>query len=164
MLTVRQFKDGSKDVTRRLGWLDLKVGELLQGCKKCQGRKNGEPLVKLGVIRVKSVRRERLDALMAEHEYGFKEVGREGFRNVMDFGRDFVQKHLGSVLYPSTATPRPEQFIKFFCKSHKGCTPETLITRIEFEHVDSVNKVAQETQLKMASWKSSPIRIKFKLE
>jgi len=32
----------------------------------------------------------------------------------------------------------PIRFVDFFCGSHKGCTPETVVTRIEFEYVEPV--------------------------
>ncbi len=111
-LTEPQFLDGSKDVTRRLGWKMLKVGDRLQGCRKCMGRKPGEPLVKLGVVEVVSIRREKLRAMNDNLNYGFAECKREGFPEM---------------------TPRG--FVNFFCESHRGCTPETTITRIEFKHI-----------------------------
>lgn len=115
-----------KDVTRRLGWTNLKVGERLQACEKCMGRKKGEPLVRICVVEVVSVRREPLNYLLglpyaddvterARHgyrEYGFKEVIREGFPELS-----------------------PEQFVDFFCRTHKGCTLDTTVTRIEFKYV-----------------------------
>jgi len=36
---VRAGKAPVKDVTRRLGWLNLKAGDRLQVCEKCQGLK-----------------------------------------------------------------------------------------------------------------------------
>ncbi len=36
-LTTKQFLDGSKTVTRRLGWANLKPGEILMACEKCMG-------------------------------------------------------------------------------------------------------------------------------
>jgi hypothetical protein len=60
-LTQRQIRERSKTVTRRLNWITLKAGERLQGCEKCMGRRNGEPLVKLAVIEVVSVHRQPLD-------------------------------------------------------------------------------------------------------
>ncbi len=105
-LTTQAILDETKDVTRRLGWLKLKPGQIIHACKKCMGRKPGEPLVRLKVIRVKSVRREALYKITQD------DVRREGF--------------------PGESTP---WFIVMFCKSHKGCTPETVVTRIEFEYV-----------------------------
>ncbi len=106
MLTVPQILNESKDVTRRLNWLHLKAGDRLQGCEKCQGRKHGEPLVRLRVVEVVSVRREPLCQITPA------ECVREGFPEMT-----------------------PDQFVKMFCKSHKRCTPFTVITRIEFKYV-----------------------------
>ncbi len=30
----------------------------------------------------------------------------------------------------------PERFVDFFCASHKGCKPDSIVTRIEFDYVD----------------------------
>lgn len=113
-MTEAQILDRSKDVTRRMGWLKLKAGERLQVCRKCMGRKRGELLVKLAVIEVVSVRRERLDLMHTDGEYGNAEVRREGF--------------------PEWT---PQAFVRFFCEGHKGCTPASLVTRIEFKYVDA---------------------------
>jgi hypothetical protein len=59
-LTTEQFKARTKTVTRRLGWTFLEPGTVLMGCEKCMGLKPGEKIVRLGRIRVVSVRRERL--------------------------------------------------------------------------------------------------------
>lgn len=109
-LTTRQVRDRSKTVTRRKGWLRkdapvLKEGDLLTLCAKVRGRKPGEPLDRIVTVTIISVRRERLDAVTPE------DVTAEGF--------------------PCWA---PEQFIKFFCDSHKGCTPSTTITRIQWAY------------------------------
>ena len=108
MLTSEQIRNRSKTVTRRLGWNNLKVGERLQACEKCMGRKHGEPLVKLAVIEVVSVRREPLDSILRADE---NEPTREGF------------PLLGRV-----------EFLKVFCEEMK-CQPETEITRIEFKYL-----------------------------
>ena len=119
-LTEKQVRDGSKDVTRRLGWEYLKSGDHLMFCRKVMGRKKGEPLVKIREIEVVSVKRERLSNLTDWPAYGRKECIREGFPQML-----------------------PSQFVAFFCESHKartpkhpkGCTPETVVTRIEFRYV-----------------------------
>ncbi|OMC07091.1 hypothetical protein A5734_03735 [Mycolicibacterium fortuitum] len=72
------------------------------------GRKKGEPLVRIVDVEVVSVRRERLDAIT------FAEVAREGFPDM---------------------TPR--EFVAFFCDSHKGCRPDSVVTRIEWRYVDA---------------------------
>jgi hypothetical protein len=112
-LTEEQFLDGSKDVTRRLGWLFLKPGDPLMGCEKCQGIKPGESIVRLGEIYVLGVSRERLDRMITEPEYGAAEVIREGLPNLA-----------------------PAEFVAMFCK-HMACKPNHIITRIVFHHAPS---------------------------
>lgn len=115
-LTAPQFLDGSKTVTRRNGWAFLKAGDILCAVEKSQGLKKGEKVKKLGMIRVKDVRREALKRMLDDLNYGFAETTREGFPEPRPF-------HY------------PDSFVEFFCKSHKGVTPESVITRIEFERV-----------------------------
>lgn len=116
MLTTRQVRERSKDVTRRLGWLNAKPGELIAACEKCQGLKRGEKIERLAIIRVVSVRLEPLRRLTDDVEYGFEEIRREGFAQ----------------------DPRlcwPSVWVPWFCESHPGCTPETAVNRIEFAYV-----------------------------
>jgi len=105
MLTTPQVLARTKTVTRRCGWTFLKPGDRLQAIEKGQGLKKGETVRRLAVIRVVSVRREPLSAITHQ------DVLREGFH--------------------SWATT---DFVSFFCGSHKGCTPTTVITRIEFDY------------------------------
>jgi len=107
-MTTPQFLDGSKDVTRRNGWKQLKVGDELVAAKKCMGLKEGEKMETLGMIRVTDVRRERLDAITAD------DVRREGFPKMS-----------------------PAEFVTFFCGGHTGVKPSSIITRIEFERIAS---------------------------
>tara|TARA_R110002124_G_C8682364_1_gene492244 strand:- start:147 stop:497 length:351 start_codon:yes stop_codon:yes gene_type:complete len=106
-LTTAQFLDGSKDVTRRLGWANLKPGTRLMGCRKCMGLKPGETLERLGVIEVVSVFRERLHWIETYDD----DCRREGFPDLT-----------------------PEEFVAMFC-GHMKCRPETMVTRIEFKRV-----------------------------
>ena len=106
-MTTRQFRDRSKDVTRRCGWLNLKAGTRLQGVVKGMGLKKGEHPEALGIIEVVSVGREQLNAITQQ------EVVREGFPNMT-----------------------PAEFVAMFCNGHRGCTPETIVTRIEYRYVD----------------------------
>lgn len=107
-MTEEQFLDGSKDVTRRMGWLCLvgMIGVTLWAVRKAMGLKPGEKIHRLGMIEVVSARRERLDAITPD------DVRREGFP-----GRT------------------QEWFIAFFCKGHKGCKPDSIVTRIEFRRI-----------------------------
>lgn len=106
MLTTDQVLAETKDVTRRNGWVNLKPGDRLRGVRKAMGLKKGEKHEVLKIIEVVSVRREPLNAIDRA------DVIREGF-------------------------PRrtPAEFVTMFCKSHKGVTPESIITRIEFKYV-----------------------------
>lgn len=115
-LTTEQIMAGTKTVTRRLGWLNLKPGQQIRPVRKCMGLRPGE---KLDVLRdpltVVSVRREILSAMLSDIEYGFRECALEGFGEHPDYRW-------------------PSQFVAMFCATHKGCTPETLVTRIEFAY------------------------------
>jgi hypothetical protein len=109
-LTTAQFLDGSKDVTRRMGWQFLRPGDTLMAVEKSQGLGKGGKIKRFGVILVVDVRREPLRALTDRDDgYGFEEVRREGF--------------------PCCSPP---MFVSFFCRSHKGCTPDSVVTRIAF--------------------------------
>jgi hypothetical protein len=101
-LTTKQYRDGSKRVTRRLGWADLKPGDRFMGVRKSQGLKRGEKVRRLGASHVISNRRERLDAITPV------EVALEGFPGMT-----------------------PAEFVRMFCK-HMGCRPSKRVNRIEF--------------------------------
>jgi hypothetical protein len=111
-LTTKQFLDGSKTVTRRMGWENLRPGDVLYAVEKSQGLKKGETVRRLGLIRVVTARREKLFRMQMDVRYGREECHHEGFP-----GMD------------------PHEFVRFFCNSHKGCRPASLVTRIEFERL-----------------------------
>jgi hypothetical protein len=62
-LTERQLMDGTKTVTRRTGWRNLKAGDRLLAVRKAMGLKPGEKVQALCEIEIVSVREERLDAI-----------------------------------------------------------------------------------------------------
>lgn len=117
MLTTDQIRARSKTVTRRTGWAKLVPGQLLRGVEKGMGLKAGEKVKELAVIRVVSVRPEPLSAMTDDLDYGFAECEKEGF------GDHHTLRW-------------PTQFVEFFCNSHRGCTPQTVVNRIEFEYVN----------------------------
>lgn len=104
-MTKAQFLDGSKTVTRRLGWRNLEPGEELVAVEKCMGLQKGERQKVLGRLRVIDVRREPLSHITEE------DVVSEGFPN-MTTG----------------------DFIGVFANAMK-CWGSTIVTRIEFERI-----------------------------
>lgn len=119
-MTTPQFVDGSKDITRRFGWWNLKPGDRVRAVKKAMGLKKGEKIEELGIIEIVSVRAEPLQAMLDDLDYGFDEVRREGF----PFG-----------------TQWPSVFVEAIC-SHYHATPDKLCNRIEFKKV--TNPMEQE--------------------
>lgn len=107
-LTTPQFIAGTKDVTRRMGWLHAKDGMELMAVEKAQGLGKGGKVNRLGLIHLLSVRRERLDLMIDNPAYGREEARREGFPEMS--GR---------------------QFVEFYCDAN-GCRAEDEITRLEF--------------------------------
>jgi len=103
-LTTQQVRDQTKTVTRRTGWRMLRPSDRLTLCAKVQGRKPGEPLDRITDVEVTSVRRERLDAITAD------DVAAEGL--------DMT----------------PAEFVAFFCRTHRGCGPADMVTRIAWRY------------------------------
>ncbi|URI06652.1 hypothetical protein MW290_12165 [Aquincola tertiaricarbonis] len=115
-LTTNQVLEGSKTVKRRLGWLHLKVGDQLRPVRKCMGLRPGERLdVLRDPITVVSIRREPLRAMLDDTEYGLQECALEGFGMHPDYRW-------------------PSGFVAMFCATHRGCTVDTIVTRIEFAY------------------------------
>jgi hypothetical protein len=110
-LTKLQVKRREKTVTRRLGWKNLMAGEVLQGVEQGQGIPKGGRVKYLPQVLVTSVRLEPLSAIRDEPNG----TALEGF--------------------PEMSV---DAFIEMFCKTHGGCTPDTVVTRIEFEYLDTV--------------------------
>lgn len=108
--TVAQVRDGTKTVTRRLGWSFLRPGDVVMACKKCQGLRKGEKVKRIRPIRVVSVRREKLCDIPAS------DLRKEGFPNVW-----------------------MSVFIEMFCKIN-SCRYDTVVNRIEFEYLEDDNK------------------------
>lgn len=114
-LTEAQLLDGSKDVTRRLGWKTLRVGETVTAIRKGMGLGKGEKQVVLGTIQITSVRREPLFYVTRD------ECRREGFPGMT-----------------------PDEFVSFFCSAN-ACSPKTEVTRIEFRFSRAPTEPAETT-------------------
>lgn len=115
--------DGTKTVTRRTGWANLKQGTRLLAVRKAMGLKAGEKMQALCEIEVIHVCRQALCCINAD------ECAREGFPNLT-----------------------PEQFIAFFTAKVKTPgmglrIDEITITRIEFHKVPGSERVASQTSL-----------------
>lgn len=109
-MTTEQVRNQTKDVTRRFGWLDLKVGDQFQPVVKGMGLAKGEKVEKIGLpVTVVLVYREPIGAMRGD--YGRRECIREGFPNLS-----------------------PAEFVAMLCKSKRGATPESLVTRIQFKY------------------------------
>lgn len=108
-LTTAQFRARTKTVTRRLGWLFAKVGDVVMGVEKGQGIPKGGKVKRLGLIRIVSVRRERLSRIADE---GMAGTRAEGFPEMT-----------------------PWDFTGMYCK-HNGGERWQTVTRIEFEYLD----------------------------
>ncbi len=104
-MTTRQFREKTKNVTRRFGWWNLKPGEVVEGVEKGMGLKKGERIVKLGQIVILSTRTEPLNAITQD------DCIREGFPDLT-----------------------PEQFVDMLCR-HYGCRADQTINRIEFGYL-----------------------------
>ncbi len=108
--TVKRIKDRSKTVTRRLGWADLKPGDLFCAIEKGQGLKRGEKVQRLAVLRCVSNQAEPLTPRQVRR-HGPDEVRREGF--------------------PGMSV---RNFVKFFCRE-MAVREGRMVNRIEFEYV-----------------------------
>lgn len=112
-MTTEQIKNRTKTVTRRLGWKNLKAGDVLNACVKCMGLKPGEKIERLCQIRVVSAQQEILLAMMQE-PYGSQESAKEGF------------PHMSG-----------HEFVEMFCKHMRPTFGVAhAVTRIEFEYLD----------------------------
>lgn len=107
MLTTGQIRNKTKDITRRLKWLFVKPGDILNAVEKGMGLKKGEKVVRICQIRVISTRLERLSKVTKE------DCIREGFPQM-----------------------EPREFVKMFSK-HNKCEETKTVNRIVFEYLEN---------------------------
>lgn len=103
--TKRQFRERTKNVTRRCHKRPYKKGDVVVGVEKYRGVKVKDR-VELGSIRIEDVRQEPLDAITKA------EVVREGFPDMT-----------------------VKEFIRMFCKVNSKCTSKKIITRYEYSYL-----------------------------
>lgn len=120
--TEQAVVERRKTVTRRKGWWVDKNGDrlLLHGhrltlCRKVQGRKSGEPLVRLAEVEVVRVWREELGDLLRDEGWG-----------------DDVGAELAAEGFPDLT---PEEFIRRYFTEAQGIYPDDYVTRIEWRYV-----------------------------
>jgi hypothetical protein len=114
--TQPQFRDGTKDLTRRKGWKHLKRGDRFMAIVKGQGLKPGEKVQQLGECECVSNRREPLSAITQD------DVRREGFPNLNPIG-----------------------FVEMFC-GHMGGEQDQEVSRVEFKRVGELPTRAAEAK------------------
>lgn len=115
-LTEPQVIARQKTVTRRMGWRMARVGDRLTLCRKVMGRKAGEPLVRIAQVEITAISREPLA------EISQADLVAEGFPEMT-----------------------PAEFVAFFCSTHRGCRPDSLVTRIQWRYLtaaDTTEEVA----------------------
>jgi hypothetical protein len=117
-ITLDAFARGSKDITRRLGWKNLKPGDHLMAVEKAQGLKKGEKVKRIGEIEIISCREEELRCI----EYSY-------YRTDTDLS--YVRTEMVREGFPNLT---PQEFVKMFCKFNK-CTRKTRVNRIRFKKV-----------------------------
>ncbi len=115
--TTEQIRNSTKTVTRRLGWKFLIRRDRVMACVKCQGLKKGDKVEKIRPLLIIDVNREPL------YKINNEDVLREGFLF-----------HLDPNAGRNQGTCFRNSFIEIFCELNK-CTPETIITRIEFKYI-----------------------------
>lgn len=111
MLTTDQIRDRSKTVTRRNGWLFLKVGDKVRAVEKCQGLKKGEKVRPLAMIEIIDIKMEPLDQITQ------RECVKEGFPGMT-----------------------PGEFIDMYMGANKMRNDHDLVTRIEFKYLKEVGE------------------------
>ena len=105
MLTTQQVRERTKDVTRRIGWWNVKPGQIVNACEKCMGLKKGEKVKVICQIQIVSKRRERLFEITKD------DCVREGFPEM-----------------------HPNEFVTMFMK-HNKCGAREFVNRIEFRYI-----------------------------
>lgn len=110
-LTTEQVRKRQKTVTRRLGWWNVKPGEIINACVKCQGLGKGGKIERICQIRVTKESYEPLERML-KPAYGRDEATKEGFPGMSG-----------------------EEFVVMFCE-HMKCDSTAVVKRIEFEYLE----------------------------
>jgi hypothetical protein len=129
--TITQFRARQKHRTRRGNkngptWKNLKPGDVLMGCEKCQGLGKGGKIVRMGPIVILETNIEPLDDII---------------RRPLRINKNIMRCYPKSPFWPSEVTMEgfpdmtEKQFVDMFCELN-SCEPETEINNILFDYVD----------------------------
>ena len=124
--TVDQMKDRSKTVTRRHGWTWLKPPTILEAVDRsprCRGR-----FERLGLIRVKSIRRERLGSIAPADLIleGFPQLSPEEFVLLYCDGKPDPDRTVTRIEFEhlleedARHDEGPEERLRIFARSHRA--------------------------------------------
>jgi hypothetical protein len=132
--TQDSYKDGSKNVTRRLNW-NVKPGEHFLGVKQMQGLKKGEHHTPLGESICVSVTLERLDEII-KHPIRRIEIINNPSLNILDPDVMNIRTEMEREGVPAYS---PQQYVTLFRKINKRAGVElnddTIIKRVVFRRV-----------------------------
>lgn len=117
--TEAAVRSQRKTVTRRVGWLFAKPGDHVTLVRKSQGRKPGEPVVRIAEVEIVDVRREPLSSI------SFDDVAREGV-SPAEWARTPHDRRC-----PLCA---PESWARWFALTMGG-GPDQVVTRIEWRYL-----------------------------
>lgn len=125
-LTTAQLLDGTKTVTRRVGWAGLRPGDRLLAVRKAMGLRKGESPEVLAEVEVVTVRRERLDAIAPSDciAEGFPDKTPEEFVAMFCAHMSIVEPDNGH--YAPSGRYVPDR---------RKVRPDDWVTRIEFRVV-----------------------------
>ncbi len=104
---LEQVRARQKSVTRRLGWRHVRVGEQIMLCEKAVGLQRGEDAERIVAVEVVSLRQEPVSAITAD---------------------DVIAERFPCL--------NRQEFVAFFCATHRGVLPDTEVTRIHWRYLD----------------------------
>ena len=127
-LTTAQLLDGTKTVTRRVGWAGLRPGDRLLAVRKAMGLRKGESPEVLAEVEVVTVRRERLDAITPADcaAEGFPDKTPEEFVAMFCAHMSIVDRAADTGYYAPSGRYVPDR---------RKVRPDDWVTRIEFRVV-----------------------------
>jgi len=138
-MTISQFRAHQKHVTRRGNpkgptWKNLKAGDILMGCEKCQGLGKGGKVCRMGEIIILDATPEPINDIIRRPARG--NIPHEILsRYWVDDPKD--QKPVFENQLEGFPDLTPVQFVEMFCEMN-NCEPETEINRILFDYVRRV--------------------------